>query len=250
MSTCRHSPTSSRATFFDTPLKKSYEDATGFLQKDRLISILVTITTTFIMERFLFAILVVFATTLPSISSLSTTSAASQTSRRDILARTASFAIASQVLTLGSQVSNAVDLSTYQDGPQGLKYTVLNDGAGSKPERGQKIQTSYTLWINGFPEDPGSKQIDSSKKAIIGDQPFKVRAGVSQVIKGWDLTLIDMKEGETRRLVVPPELGYGDKGVGPIPGKATLYFEMQLTKVEALEELTPEAKKWLDEHPL
>mmetsp|Transcript_12012 Transcript_12012/g.34424 ORF Transcript_12012/g.34424 Transcript_12012/m.34424 type:complete len:147 (+) Transcript_12012:537-977(+) len=89
-----------------------------------------------------------------------------------------------------------------------------------------------------------------AKKIILGDQPFKVRAGVSQVIRGWDLALIDMKEGESRKLVVPPELGYGDKGVGPIPGKATLYFEMTLTKVGPIEELTPEAMKWLEEHPL
>ena len=61
---------------------------------------------------------------------------------------------------------------------------------------------------------------------------------------------MDMKEGEARRLVVPSSLGYGDKGIGPIPGKATLYFEMKLTKVEKMEELSDEAKKWLAEHPL
>ena len=106
-------------------------------------------------------------------------------------------------------------------------------------------------WINGFPGDsPSSKMIDSSKKPILGDQPFKVRAGVSQVIRGWDLTLMSMQQGESRRLIVPPELGYGDKGVGPIPGKATLYFEMTLTNIEPMEELSAEAKQWLDEHPL
>jgi peptidylprolyl isomerase len=175
-------------------------------------------------------------------------------SRRDALTRTAEIAVgaaASSLLVLNTPASHAA--GGYFDGPQGLKYAITSEGSGPKPQRGQKIETSYTLWVNGFPgeEDAGSKakQIDSSKKPF-GDQPFKVRAGVSQVIKGWDLALIDMREGETRKLIVPSELGYGDKGIGPIPGKATLYFEMTMTKVGPLEELTPDAKKWIEEHPL
>ena len=154
------------------------------------------------------------------------------------------------MLALETAVANAAE--GYQDGPEGLKFKVTNEGTGSKPERGQKIETSYTLWINGFPgEEEGAakaKQIDSSKK-VLGDSPFKVRAGVRQVIRGWDLSLLDMKEGESRKLIIPSELGYGDKGIGPIPGKATLYFEMTLTKVSK-EELTPAAKEWLEANPL
>ncbi|CAB9504901.1 FK506-binding protein 2 [Seminavis robusta] len=173
-----------------------------------------------------------------------------QTTRRVALAQTAIPLIG----VLPTFAATAAAEEEYQDGPEGLKYVVTKTGTGPKPQRAQKIQTSYTLWINGFPDDPNnpikSKQIDSSTKPILGDQPFKVRAGVSQVIRGWDLTLLDMQQGEARRLIVPPELGYGSKGVGPIPGGATLYFEMQLTKVEPLEELTDDAKKWLAEHPL
>ncbi len=177
----------------------------------------------------------------------------SSSSRRDVLAQTAGIAIggaASSILVLDTALANAAE--GYQDGPEGLKYLVTQEGSGQKPERGQKIETSYTLWINGFPgEEEGAakaKQIDSSKKAF-GDSPFKVRAGVKQVIRGWDLSLIDMKEGESRKLIVPPELGYGAKGIGPIPGQATLYFEMTLSKVSK-EELTPQAKEWLEANPL
>ena len=187
------------------------------------------------------------------VNSLSMSSSASA-SRRDALAHTAKIAVgaaASSMLVLDTAVTHAAE--GYQDGPEGLKYMVTQEGSGSKPERGQKIETSYTLWINGFPDEEGGsskpKQIDSSKKLFV-DTPFKVRAGVSQVIRGWDLALLDMKEGETRKLIVPSALGYGDKGVGPIPGKATLYFEMTLTKVGPVEELSPDAKKWLEEHPL
>mmetsp|Transcript_1568 Transcript_1568/g.2219 ORF Transcript_1568/g.2219 Transcript_1568/m.2219 type:complete len:215 (-) Transcript_1568:153-797(-) len=201
-------------------------------------------------------LLTVLQSSLSGVCCLSVPLSTTSTSRRDALAHTAEVAVAaaaSSILVLDTAVANAAE--DYQDGPEGLKYIVTREGAGPKPQRAQKIETSYTLWINGFPGeesagDSKAKQIDSSKKLILGDQPFKVRAGVSQVIRGWDLALIDMKEGESRKLVVPAELGYGDKGVGPIPGKCTLYFEMTLTKVGPAEELAPEAKKWLEEHPL
>ena len=195
------------------------------------------------------AFVALFALALRSgVSCLSPPSPTSMT-RRDA---TASLATASLFLLEPPLPAHAAtDLSQYQDGPEGIQYLVLKEGSGATPQRGQPIQTSYTLWINGFPGDsPNSKQIDSSKKPILGDQPFKVRAGVSQVIRGWDLALMGMKEGEKRRLIVPPALGYGDTGVGPIPGKATLYFEMELTFMEPMRELTDDAKAWLEAHPL
>mmetsp|Transcript_7669 Transcript_7669/g.15770 ORF Transcript_7669/g.15770 Transcript_7669/m.15770 type:complete len:213 (+) Transcript_7669:353-991(+) len=188
------------------------------------------------------------------VSSLST-SPASAASRRDVLSQSTKVifgAATSSLLAVSPAGVHATE--GFQDGPDGLRYVVTKEGSGPKPERGQKIETSYTLWINGFPgEETGSdkaKQIDSSKKPILGDSPFKVRAGVKQVIRGWDLTLLDMKEGESRKIVVPPALGYGAKGVGPIPGNCVLYFEMTLTKVGPVEELTADAKKWLEENPL
>ena len=192
-----------------------------------------------------------------SSSSLLSSSGTSTSSRRDAIATittaaTTSFLVWDTTVPMAfAAAGTGTTTEDYKDGPEGLKYIVTHEGSGPKPARGQKISTSYTLWINSFPGDgPSAKQIDSSRKPLIGDQPFKVRAGVSQVIRGWDLTLLDMMEGESRKIIVPPELGYGDKGVGPIPGKCTLYFEMTLTKVEPAEELAPDAKKWLEEHPL
>ena len=59
---------------------------------------------------------------------------------------------------------------------------------------------------------------------IFGDK-FEFIAGVSQVIKGWDLMVLEMRVGEARQLIIPSKLGYGDKGAGSsIPGGSTLYF--------------------------
>lgn len=57
------------------------------------------------------------------------------------------------------------------------------------------------------------------------DQPFTFQLGVGQVIKGWDQGLLDMCVGERRRLTIPPELGYGEKGAGNvIPGGTMISF--------------------------
>jgi len=65
------------------------------------------------------------------------------------------------------------------------------------------------------------------------DEPFQFQIGIGQVIKGWDEGVMGMCVGEKRMLEVPPQLGYGDAGAGDvIPGGATLFFEVELLKVE------------------
>lgn len=64
-------------------------------------------------------------------------------------------------------------------------------------------------------------------------QPFEYRSGAGQVIKGWDQGVNGMKIGGKRKLVIPPELGYGSRGAGAvIPGGSTLYFVIDLLAVE------------------
>ncbi len=66
-----------------------------------------------------------------------------------------------------------------------------------------------------------------------------------------DLTVLDMKVGEERRIVVPSDLGYGAKGAsGAIPGGATLYFDMELVEIGQMSQLGPEQLKWLEDNPL
>ncbi|RDK46079.1 hypothetical protein M752DRAFT_332714 [Aspergillus phoenicis ATCC 13157] len=65
--------------------------------------------------------------------------------------------------------------------------------------------------------------------------PLKFKLGTGRVIKGWDQGLQDMCIGEKRTLTIPPELGYGDRGIGPIPGGATLVFETELVGIQGVD---------------
>ncbi|KAL5359281.1 hypothetical protein BJX96DRAFT_148104 [Aspergillus floccosus] len=64
--------------------------------------------------------------------------------------------------------------------------------------------------------------------------PLRFPLGGGRVIKGWDQGLLDMCVGEKRTLTIPPEYGYGERGIGPIPGGATLVFETELVEIEGV----------------
>lgn len=177
-----------------------------------------------------------------------------QVSRKTFLSQTTAFVVGLNVLHVEYASADASDDEGYITTPRGLKYKVVKpptDPESPNPVRAQKVKASYTLYLNGFPEDTSaSKKIDSSK-GLFGDVPFEFVAGVSQVIKGWDLSILDMRAGEARRLIIPSDLGYGDRGAGnSIPGGSTLYFDIELIERGPLPRLTPEQTKWLEEHPL
>ena len=102
----------------------------------------------------------------------------------------------------------------------GLQYedTIVGDGAEAKS--GDNVTVNYTGWL-----DDGTK-FDSSKDR---NQPFNFMLGAGMVIKGWDEGVAGMKIGGTRKLTIPSELGYGERGAGGvIPPYATLIFEVEL----------------------
>jgi peptidylprolyl isomerase len=100
----------------------------------------------------------------------------------------------------------------------GLKYRILKQGAGGSPKDGASVTVTYTGWLLD-----GTK-FDSSKDS---GGPAKFRIG--EVIEGWNEALQSMKKGEVRLLVIPPQLGYGERGYpGVIPGDAFLVFEVEL----------------------
>ena len=105
----------------------------------------------------------------------------------------------------------------------GLRYedTIIGNGPGPQP--GQDVTVHYTgTLVDGT-------KFDSS---LDRGQPFTFKIGVGQVIKGWDEGVMTMKVGGKRKLVIPPQLGYGARGTGGvIPPNATLVFEVELLSV-------------------
>ena len=102
----------------------------------------------------------------------------------------------------------------------GLIYEDIVLGEGGEAVRGVRVSVHYTGWLTD-----GTK-FDSSKDR--GD-PFGFKLGAGQVIAGWDEGVAGMKVGGTRKLTIPPQLGYGARGAGGvIPPNATLVFEVEL----------------------
>lgn len=112
-----------------------------------------------------------------------------------------------------------------------LQKVTLKAGAGAVIGGGQIAVVQYTGWLyEAAAADHKGKQFDSS---LTRREPFKFPLGTGSVIKGWDQGVIGMQVGESRRLVIPPELGYGDAGAGGvIPPGATLVFDVELVGIE------------------
>jgi len=107
----------------------------------------------------------------------------------------------------------------------GLKYQDVVVGTGPVPKRGDAILVNYTgKFTNG-------KVFDSSLAP--GRKPFELHLGRGEVIKGWDEGLSTMHVGGKRKLIIPPDLAYGQRGYsGVIPPNTTLNFDVELLKIK------------------
>jgi FKBP-type peptidyl-prolyl cis-trans isomerase FkpA len=101
-----------------------------------------------------------------------------------------------------------------------LKIEVQKAGAGATASPGQTVTVHYVgTLLDG-------KKFDSSRDRGEG---FTFKLGAGMVIKGWDQGVAGMQIGEQRKLTIPPQLAYGDRGFpGAIPPNSTLIFEVEL----------------------
>jgi peptidylprolyl isomerase len=108
--------------------------------------------------------------------------------------------------------------------PSGIRYIIQKEGTGAKPQAGKTVRVAYTgKFLNGEVFDSSDRQ----------GRPLEFPAGTGRVIPGWDEAVMDMKVGEKRLVVIPPELAYGDRGAGngAIPPNSFLIFEVELVGI-------------------
>lgn len=113
---------------------------------------------------------------------------------------------------------------------EGFKFEVVSGGDCGDGERRVKKGDVVEVHYTGRLTDENGAKFDSSRDR--GGEPIKYQTGANQVIRGWELGVEGMCVGEKRRLTIPPELGYGDRGAGEaVPPGATLFFEIELVSV-------------------
>lgn len=129
-----------------------------------------------------------------------------------------------EALVASADSSNTENSKPVITTDSGLKYIDLQEGTGATPKTGQTVVVHYTGTLEN------GKKFDSSRDR---GQPFQFKIGVGEVIKGWDEGVGTMKVGGRRELIIPPELGYGERGAGRglIPPNATLKFDVELIRI-------------------
>ncbi len=116
----------------------------------------------------------------------------------------------------------SIDLSDFELSESGLYTLDVVVGEGPVARRTSRVWVHYVGWL------PDGTVFDAS----LGGDPYHLRLGGREVIRGWNEGIVGMKRGGTRRLVVPPRLGYGSTGSGDVPPGATMVFELQLIDVD------------------
>ncbi|MEI2261333.1 FKBP-type peptidyl-prolyl cis-trans isomerase [Stenotrophomonas indicatrix] len=103
-------------------------------------------------------------------------------------------------------------------------------GSGAEAMPGQKVSVHYTGWI--YDERADNKHGKTFDSSVERGEPLTFTLGAGQVIRGWDEGVAGMKVGGKRTLMIPPEFGYGDRQVGPIPAGSSLVFDVELLNVQ------------------
>lgn len=105
---------------------------------------------------------------------------------------------------------------------QKFKIKDIKIGEGAEVQSGDYVKIHYIGKLTN------GQEFDSS---YTNGAPFKTRIGVDEVIDGWDMGVLGMKVGGKRKLIIPPQLGYGTNGMDMIPPNSTLIFEVELVEI-------------------
>ena len=133
-----------------------------------------------------------------------------------------------QALTIILTLAQIPEVSGPQTDFIRMRYIDVVPGTGARAQPTQKFIVHYTGWLTD------GKKFDSS---VDRKEPFTFVQGRRQVIAGWDAGFEGMLVGGKRRLFIPYQMAYGEKGRGAIPPKAELIFDVELL---AVEDVTPQ----------
>lgn len=135
-------------------------------------------------------------------------------------------------------ISNDDQLATVAAGLQSENRTIITPTINTEPPMkiedvktgtGAEVTEGDTVSVHYSGRFENGQEFDNSKKR---GAPLDFTVGAGQVIPGWEQGLLGMQVGGERTLVIPPELAYGEQGIGPIPGGATLYFTVELLEIK------------------
>ena len=138
------------------------------------------------------------------------------------------------IAALGAAAACGDDAPDSPNGPTNLPRAEYNQtdlvvGTGTEATNGRGLTVHYALWLYDPSATNGKGQLVQSSA---GSTPFSFVLGTGAVITGWDRGVPGMRIGGQRRLTLPPEQAYGAAGNPPIPGNASLVFEIQLLDVQ------------------
>lgn len=123
----------------------------------------------------------------------------------------------------GFSAELGADTTKMTKSPAGFWYTDMTAGQGAVAQSGRTVRVHYTGWL------PNGKKFDSSRDR---GEPFAFALGAGQVITGWDEGVKGMKVGGRRKLVLPPQMAYGESGAPPdIPPNSTLVFDVEVLEI-------------------
>lgn len=126
------------------------------------------------------------------------------------------------------QTGNALNFEDFQVTQDGIRYQINQASENNNPEHGDLATVHYSGYLLKDGSHVGQK-FDSS---LDRGEPFQFNVGYKQVISGWDKMVADMKIGEKRTVILPPEEAYGDRAISIIPANSYLIFEIELLKAE------------------